>query len=184
MPPEPGWYVPKYRIGSVIKKGESSYTIIDDHVMPYRDTRFTIVKSDGRTVIPGFFGPKSLWIYGYRIMRNLSYEELVDLKLRMKGLLTKRTVRKARKSCNPEQCNEGNRYPLAQCEVVKGESPLKAGGSKPCLKGTRVVGLKVRCPLCSRKVSVIYRQRDGGYFTVKHKKKSLRRKEKKSRRTK
>jgi hypothetical protein len=62
-------------------------------------------------------------------------------------------------------CNDGKRFHLSECTIIKGRAPK----GKPVLKGRFLEGVHVECPTCKRSIRVIYFKKTNEYLTEKHK---------------
>jgi len=90
--------IPDYRIGSVVKKGDNKYVIIEDHIPGDTGKCFTFVSKTTHKKIGGLT-PFTLAVFGYKIVRQLDIEQVNEL---IQSLIPtkkrKRQIRKKQKS--------------------------------------------------------------------------------------
>lgn len=96
---------------------------------------------------------KSLYVYGYIPIREMSHNELLDFK----GI-------KEEENNTTTYCS-GSKRNIISCKILKGSNPLHE--KKVPLKGRTVVGLKVKCHWCGKRCKVMYSR--GEYIVGKHK---------------
>lgn len=169
---EEGIEIPPYRIGCVVNKGPGTYNlvIIKDHVPGDWTIRFTLVEKFSKQRVKGYWTPKELAILGYEIDEEWDFETTHKFISLLSDEVAGRSKaeRKKKKRTWPDKCGEGKQHSLEDCIVAEGKSPL-VKGNRVRMRGNRVHGLKVVCPVCLKKVSVKWYPREKLYKTVRHK---------------
>jgi len=152
--------IPPYKVGDIIQRNaqKDKLVIMEDHKLgSLKVKEFLLMNLVSRHVYyEGYQTPKNLWLFDYEIVGHMDLEEIHSILHPVSE--TKQKVERG------ERCPE---FPLEDCEIVKGKNPLKRGEDVH-FKGTTVVGLKVRCPICQRKVRVTFNKRDKMYHSAKH----------------
>jgi hypothetical protein len=147
--------IPPYCLGDIIKRDalpDKLVIIVDHKSGSPKEKVFQLMNLQANiTYYDVWKTPLELWLFDYKIIGHMKDEDMPDKE--------KKEEKTPTGKC-PEQ-------PLEDCEIVKGKNPLKRG-TDVHFKGSRVVGLRVLCPVCKRMVGVKLSKRTKEYFAVKH----------------
>lgn len=153
--------IPPYEIGSVIQHTSKKFVIVDYcyPILALNGVRNVhVIDLDTKQFIRSHFSYHDLAVFDYKIVGHMTEEEIERLRLPRKG----------KSKADANRCGEGKQWLLEECKIVAGKNPLKRG-VVPQFKGSRVVGLKVRCPECGKIVGVKLHKRKQEFRAVKHK---------------
>lgn len=160
--------LPAYAIGSLIAKTKEAtpLLIIEDHVPGTKVTKFRILDTGTGKASPKYWTPIDLWVMDYNIVGHDCERADAEFQ-KLKEMRQPKSQRRPRGE-RPDYCENGARISLKRCMILEGPDPL-VKGAKVQRKGSKVVGLKVECPSCKKKVGVVWLKSKKGYFTMRHK---------------
>lgn len=114
----------------------------------------------------------ALLVHGYRRKRDIPFERVQSyLPIERDGARKRRRrmVKEMRQSTRQHLCNNGQRIPIQKCTIVKGHSIVDNPKKTMLRDGKTVFGVRVECPICKRRVKVIYQKLGKSLWTARHK---------------